>query len=225
MAEEIPKTMRAWHVTRNGPPRDCLALSPSVPVPLPLSGTNVLLKVTHVALNPADPHHMLTIPSWVPFRRRPVPGIDFAGVVAAVPPNSALKVGDEVCGAVGFMSISTGKGTLAEYIAVPAEQCVPRPPGLDMGRAAGLCGVAGQTAYYVLKEAGFMGDKGGEGKRLLVNGASGGVGCLMVQAARALGAEVVGVCSAKNEAFVKRMGATEVRIRSFNMAKTALTSL
>jgi len=208
----LPQTMKAWTVIRAGLPRDALILQPASPAPPAPTGTDILVKVSHVALNPADPHYVRILPSWIPFRRYAVPGIDFAGTVVAAAPgvsvDSGVTVGDEVCGAVSFMYVATGRGTLAEYISLPADQVARRPEKLSLGAAAGLCGVAGQTALLVLKEAGLE-----EGGRVLINGASGGVGTVLVQICKSKGATVVGICSGANEDFVKKLGADEVRDR------------
>ena len=153
---------------------------------------------------------MRVLPSWIPFRKNAVPGIDFAGTVIAagpaVPADSAVKVGSDVCGGVAWTYLAAGRGTLAEYISVPANQVALRPERLSPGAAAGLCGVAGQTALLVLNEAGLK-----DGAKILVNGASGGVGTVLVQICKSKGATVVGVCSGANEDFVKKLGADEVR--------------
>jgi len=210
MADLLPKTMKAWTVIRAGLPREALVLMPASPAPPAPAGADIVIKVSHVALNPADPHYVRILPSWIPFRRYAVPGIDFAGTVVAagpgVPVDGDVKVGTEVCGAVSFMYVATGRGTLTEYISVPADQVSRRPQRLSLGAAAGLCGVAGQTSLLILKEAGFT-----EGGRVLINGASGGVGTVLVQICKGKGATVVGICSGVNEEFIKKLGADEVR--------------
>lgn len=103
------------------------------------------------------------------------------------------------------MSVAMGRGTLAEYIEVPASKVVVKPKSIEARDAAGALGVAGQTAWIVLKEAGVK-----EGDCVLVNGASGGVGSVLVQVARAKGCIVYGVCSEANREFVMGLGAKEV---------------
>lgn len=170
---------------------------------------NILIKVEYASLNPADLNFMAGIPNWVPFRRNPIPGLDFAGKVVkmgpAVPGDLGIEVGTEVCGALNVMSVAVGRGSLAEYLQVPASKVAVKPRGIDMKDAAGALGIAGQTAYIVLKEAAIK-----PGDRVLVNGASGGVGSVLVQVAKAKGALVYGVCSGANAELVKGLGADEV---------------
>lgn len=210
-AGDIPTTMKAWLVTKNGEPKDALTLNADYPVPKQVKGGNILVKVTHAALNPADLNFMANIPNWVPFRRNPIVGLDFAGNVvqvgSSVPSGLGISVGAEVCGAFNVLSVAVGRGSLAEYVEVPADKVALRPKGIMARDAAGALGIAGQTAWLVLKEAGVK-----PGDRVLVNGASGGVGSVLVQVAKAKGAVVYGVCSAANAEFVKGLGAEEVRI-------------
>lgn len=205
----LPKTMKAWLVTKNGEPRDALALRVDAPVPITPKSANLLVKVQYAALNPADLNFMANIPNWVPFRRNPTVGLDFAGTVvklgSAVPSHLAISVGAQVCGSFNVLSVAIGRGTLAEYIEIPASKVALKPANLDPREAAGALGIAGQTAYVVLKEANIK-----AGDRVLVNGASGGVGSVLVQVAKAKGAVVYGVCSGANEEFVKGLGAQEV---------------
>lgn len=202
----IPKTMRAWTVAKNGGPSDALLLKTDAPVPSPVKSGNVLLKVTHAALNPADLNFMSTLPNWLPFRRNPTVGLDFAGEVVQLGPSvTGLSVGSQVAGALNVMSVAVGRGSLAEYVEVPASKVALVPEGLTLRDAAGALGIAGQTAWVILKEAGIE-----KGDRVLVNGASGGVGSVLVQVAKAKGAVVYGVCSGGNAEFVKGLGADEV---------------
>lgn len=209
MAVEIPITMKAWLVVKNGEPKDALSLKTDYPVPSKLKSGNILIKVEYASLNPADLNFMAGIPNWVPFRRNPITGLDFAGKVVkmgpAVPGDLGIEVGTEVCGALNVMSVAVGRGSLAEYLQVPASKVAVKPRGIDMKDAAGALGIAGQTAYIVLKEAAIK-----PGDRVLVNGASGGVGSVLVQVAKSKGALVYGVCSAANAELVKGLGADEV---------------
>lgn len=202
----LPKTMRAWTVTKNGAPQDALLLKTDAAVPSPIKSGNVLIKVTHAALNPADLNFMSTLPNWLPFRRNPTVGLDFAGEVVQLGSSvSGLSVGSRVAGALNVLSVAVGRGSLAEYVEVPASKAALVPEGLAMRDAAGALGIAGQTAWVILKEAGVK-----KGDRVLVNGASGGVGSVLVQVAKAKGAIVYGVCSGGNAEFVKGLGADEV---------------
>ncbi|KKY37501.1 putative alcohol dehydrogenase [Diaporthe ampelina] len=209
MAGDIPSTMKAWLVTKNGQPKDALTLKTDHPVPSKIKAGNILIRVSYAALNPADLNFMGNIPNWIPFRRNPIPGLDFAGEVVKIGPSvssdSGVSLGAEVCGALNVISVAVGRGSLAEYIEVPASKVVVKPKGVDAMDAAGALGIAGQTACIVLKEGGVK-----AGDRVLVNGASGGVGSVLVQVAKAKGAVVYGVCSAANAEMVKGLGADEV---------------
>lgn len=208
---DTPKTMKAWLVAKNGEPRDALTLRPDAPVPASPKSGNLLVKVQYAALNPADLNFMANIPNWVPFRCNPTVGLDFAGKVvklgSAVPPNLGISTGADVCGSFNVLSVAIGRGSLAEYIEIPASKVALKPKNLDPREAAGALGIAGQTAYIVLKEANIK-----AGDRVLVNGASGGVGSILVQVAKAKGAVVHGVCSGANADFVKSLGADDVSL-------------
>jgi len=135
------------------------------------------------------------------FRRpkNPVPGMDVAGTVAAV--GSAVTrfaVGDEVLG--------VGRGTFAEYAAAPEAKLVRKPDALGFERAAVLT-VSGLAALQGLRDAGRI----KAGQRVLIIGASGGVGSYAVQLAKILGAaEVTGVCSTAKADLVRSLGADHV---------------
>lgn len=101
--------------------------------------------------------------------------------------------------------VATGHGSLAEYVPVPASLVSRIPDGFGLRESAGL-GIVSQTAMIAMGEAGGL----GKGDRVLVNGASGGLGSMIVQLAKSYGAEVVGVCSGVNEEMVKGFGADEV---------------
>jgi NADPH:quinone reductase-like Zn-dependent oxidoreductase len=108
-----------------------------------------------------------------------------------------LAPGDEVFG--------TGSGTLAEYVAVPEETLAPKPASVSFEQAAAVP-VAGLTALQGLRDKGRL----QAGQRLLLNGASGGVGTFAVQLAKWLGAEVTAVCSTRNLEMVAALGADRV---------------
>nr|BFE57108.1 NAD(P)-dependent alcohol dehydrogenase [Dactylosporangium thailandense] len=130
--------------------------------------------------------------------RRPILGLDLAGVVAAVGPEvTGLRVGDEVFG--------TGDGTYAE-LAVSTEQRLARKPEpVSFAQAATVAG-SGVAALQGLRDAGRL----RPGQRVLILGAGGGVGSFAVQIARILGAEVTGVCSAAKADLVRSLGAAHV---------------
>ncbi len=216
-----PETMRAWIVGKNGEPADALSLKTDWPAPPAPKGSEILIRVSYVALNPADLHFMRNIPSWLPFRRNAIPGLDFCGEVVAAGPAAPAdrSVGAEVCGSMSVGLVATGRGGLAEYVLVPADLVASKPPSLAPSAAVGLLGIAGQTAHIVIHEAQVK-----EGDCVAINGASGGVGSVLIQIAKAKGAVVTAICSGANEAMVRRLGADDVRIDFFSRAACALTN-
>lgn len=208
--------MRAWVVTRKGLELD--AHRPAPTAAALVKGNNLLLRVRYAGLNPADLALMATIPSWLPWRRNPAVGLDFVGEVLAFGPGAPpalAKTGTLVCGALGVRQAFFGAGTLAEVLVVPAELVAVVPQTLlGSSMAAVGMGVTGQTAALVMREAEAKGAgqvKSWDGLRVLVNGASGGVGSILVQVAKSRGAYVVGVCSGANAEMVQRLGADKVR--------------
>jgi NADPH:quinone reductase-like Zn-dependent oxidoreductase len=130
--------------------------------------------------------------------KNPVPGTDVAGTVEAVGGEvTGLRPGDEVFGWCA--------GAFAEYAAAPERQLVKKPASLTFEQAAAV-GVSASTALQLLRDDG----KVQAGQKVLVNGASGGVGTFAVQIAKALGAEVTGVTSTKNVDLVRSIGADHV---------------
>ena len=128
----------------------------------------------------------------------PVRGREFAGVVAEVGAGvSTLRAGDEVFG--------IGEGALAEYVVARAGKVVPKPAASSMEQAAAIP-ISGTTALQAVRDHGRV----APGQRVLVIGASGGVGSFAVQIARAAGAEVTGVSSAGKVDLVRSLGADHV---------------
>jgi NADPH:quinone reductase-like Zn-dependent oxidoreductase len=129
-------------------------------------------------------------------------GADFAGKVEAVGQRvTRFKPGDEI---YGFVNPLIG-GTYAEYVAVP-DSCVEIKPNNMTFKEAAVVPLAGVTALQSLLDLGNL----QPGQRVLVNGASGGVGTFAIQIAKAMLANVTGVCSPKNLEFIKRLGANNV---------------
>lgn len=170
--------------------------------PAPEPG-QVLVRVRASSLNAVDWYGFTGRP-WL---ARPMTGLrgpkspelghDFAGVVEAVGEGVAgLAAGDRVFGSAA--------GAFAEYV-VPREIVGPMPEGVSFEDAATVP-LAGFTALQGLRDHGNL----QPGHRVLVNGASGGVGTFAVQIARALGAEVHGVCSSRNVEQARRLGAERV---------------
>jgi NADPH:quinone reductase-like Zn-dependent oxidoreductase len=128
----------------------------------------------------------------------PVIGSDVAGVVEAVGKNvRRLQPGDEVFG--------IGKGTFAEYTGAPQDKLAPKPENLTFEQAA-VVAISGLPALQGLRDHG----KVRPGQGVLVVGASGGVGTYAVQIAKALGAQVTGVCSTTKVEMVRSIGADHV---------------
>ena len=127
-----------------------------------------------------------------------VPGTDVAGTVEAVGSDvKGLRPGDEVFGWCA--------GAFAEYARAPEDQFIKKPANLTFEQAAAV-GVSASTALQLLRDNG----KVQPGQKVLINGASGGVGTFAVQIAKAFGAEVTGVTSTKNVELVRSIGADHV---------------
>ncbi|MCV2490756.1 NADP-dependent oxidoreductase [Geodermatophilus sp. YIM 151500] len=158
------------------------------------AGVNpVDLKIRQGALTAAYPHHFPIVPGW-----------DVAGVVeAAGPAVVAFAPGDEVFGYVRRDDVQWG--TTAELVPAP-QRCLARKPRSLSFAEAGALPLAGLTAYQALTEVLDV----GEGERVLVHRAAGGVGFFAVQIAAALGAHVIGTASPRNHGFVRDGGAAEV---------------
>jgi NADPH:quinone reductase-like Zn-dependent oxidoreductase len=175
-------------------------------VPAPVAGDgDVLIRVGAAGVNPLDWHFVVGTP--LPVRmgmgmRAPKPGtrrgVDVAGRVEAVGKDvKAFRPGDDV---FGWCS-----GAFAEYARTPEDHVVAKPTQMTYEEAA-AAPVAAVTALRALRDVGKL----QSGQRLLINGASGGVGSYGVQIAKAMGSEVTGVCSTKNLDLVKSLGADHV---------------
>jgi NADPH:quinone reductase-like Zn-dependent oxidoreductase len=129
----------------------------------------------------------------------PVRGWDVAGTVEAVGGNvTAFRPGDEVMG-------TADQGSFSELTVTPADKLVPKPAGLSFEQAAAIP-ISGMTALRAVRDVG----KVRPGQSVLVIGASGGVGTLAVQIAKASGATVTGVCSTAKADLVRSIGADDV---------------
>ncbi|ROH90984.1 NAD(P)-dependent alcohol dehydrogenase [Stagnimonas aquatica] len=170
--------------------------------PQPAAG-EVLVRIHAAALNPKD-----ALVRSGKFKRLAGPGFpkrmgyDLAGEVAAVGEGvRGYTPGQPVYG----MIQSWRAGAFAEYVALPADELAPRPAGLDYAQAAAIP-LAAQTALQALRDlAGVR-----PGDRVAIHGASGGVGTLAVQIAKALGARVSAICGADSAELVRGLGADEV---------------
>jgi NADPH:quinone reductase-like Zn-dependent oxidoreductase len=193
--------MRAIVYRHYGPP-DVLRLE-EIEKPVP-KDDEVLIRIRASSVNPYDWHFMRGEPRFfrlmMGLSKPKVPrlGADAAGVVEAVGRNvTDLKPGDEVFGGA--------RGAFAEYACARASKLALKPANVSFEQAA--CGVvAGLTALQALRDRGRI----RAGHKVLINGASGGVGTFAVQMARAFGAEVTGVCSKNKVELVRSIGATRV---------------
>jgi NADPH:quinone reductase-like Zn-dependent oxidoreductase len=173
------------------------------PVP---NDDQILIKVRAASINPYDWHFVEGTPYVMRGMgvglRKPKNirlGVDFAGTVEAAGKNvSQFKPGDEVFGGA--------TGAFSQYVCRRAVGAVaPKPPGITFEQAASA-NIAGITALQAVRDKA----KVGPGQKVLINGASGGVGTFAVQIAKAYGAEVTGVCSTRNLELVQKLGADHV---------------
>lgn len=194
--------MKAITVRSYGTP-DVMRLE-EVPVP-EVDADQVLVRVKASSVNPYDWHFLTGLPQIARLSfgmrrpRNPILGADFAGVIEQV--GDAVEgwsVGDAVFG-------QKSGGCYAEYIRIPQKWLVAKPDGVTFEQAA-AAPLAGATALQAVRDHLQV----GPGTRLLVNGASGGVGTFAVQFATGLGAEVTAVCSSRNVEMVRGLGATHV---------------
>jgi len=172
------------------------------PVP---NDNQLLIRVRAVSVNPLDWHFM----EGTPYIGRPLAfgflkpdvqrlGVDYAGTVEAVGKNvTEFKPGDEVYG--------NKFGAFAEYLVANDKALALKPANLTLEQAASLP-VAAITALQALRDTGKL----QPGQKVLINGASGGVGTFAVQIAKTFGAEVTGVCSGRNAELVRSLGADHV---------------
>ena len=193
--------MKAIVYRRYGSP-DVLRLE-EVPTPVPKDG-EVLVRVHAASVNPLDWHLLRGKPyivrptsGWRKPKRN-IPGVVVAGVVEAVGRDVTLvKPGDEVFG--------EKTRACAEYVCGPEKLFVHKPANMTLEQAAALP-VGAITALQALREKGQL----EPGQKVLINGASGGVGTFAVQLGKHLGGEVTGVCSTVNVDMVRSLGADHV---------------
>jgi NADPH:quinone reductase-like Zn-dependent oxidoreductase len=193
--------MKAIVYRRNGPP-DVLEYE-EVERPIP-GDDEVLVRVRAASINPLDWRIMRGLPGPLNLlmtrglSKVTTPGVDVAGEVDAVGRRvTRFRAGDAVFGA--------SKGAFAEYACTKETRLTKKPDGITFEQAASSP-VAGLTALQALRDKGRV----QPGQRVLINGASGGVGTFAVQMARLLGAHVTGVCSTANLDLVRSLGADRV---------------
>ena len=186
-------------------------LRPAEIDPPPVGDDDVLIRVRATSVNTPDWITVAGVPYILRLRsglrgpRTPVRGSDVAGVVEETGRNvTDFQPGDEVFGSAWANSLAT-IGTFAELTVAPADRLTRKPAGLSFDEAGGSV-MSGITALTAMREVGQV----GQGRSVLINGASGGIGTFAVQFAKALGAEVTGVCSQGNLELVQSLGADAV---------------
>ena len=183
-----------------GPPEVLELTQIEKPVPAP---EQILVKVHSAGVNPLDWHYMrgspyiMRLSSGLGSPSSTRLGVDFAGTVEAVGANvTRYKPGDAIFGGAN--------GAFAQYLTVKETGAIALKPLNISFAQASTVGIAGITALQALKDKGQL----QAGQKVLVNGASGGVGTFAVQIARAMGAEVTGVSSQRNHALLRSLGAS-----------------
>jgi NADPH:quinone reductase-like Zn-dependent oxidoreductase len=172
------------------------------PVP---ADNEVLVRLHAASVNPLDWHYlegtpyMVRLDAGIGKPADPRLGVDFSGTVEAVGKSvTRFKPGDEVFG---------GKfGALAQYVAVPEERALALKPANVSHEQAAAVAIAALTALQALRDQGHV----HSGEKVLINGASGGVGTFAVQIAKSFGTNVTGVCSTRNVGLVRSIGADQV---------------
>jgi NADPH:quinone reductase-like Zn-dependent oxidoreductase len=197
--------MKAFISEKYGPPEMLRMAEVEQPTP---AADEVLVKVLAVSVNPADWRSMRAKPFFSratlgllrPKHR--IPGVDIAGRVEAVGSDvTQFTLGDEVYANL----LDHGSGGFAEYVSVPVEVMSFKPANLSFEEAAAVP-MAGVTALQGLRHHGEI----QAGQRVLINGASGGIGTFAVQIAKSYGSEVTGVTSTRNIDLVGSLGAAHV---------------
>jgi NADPH:quinone reductase-like Zn-dependent oxidoreductase len=199
--------MKAIICTKYGSP-DVLHLQ-EVEKPAP-KDDEVLIKIHAASINSRDlrmlranPFFMRLMPGGLFGPKNKILGADFAGRVEAIGCNvKQFTPGDEV---FGFMPSATGRGTFAEFVCAKENLMILKPVNLTFEQAAAVP-LAAITALQGLRDKGNI----QLGQKVLINGASGGVGTFAVQIAKAFGAEVTAVCSTRNLEMARSLGADHV---------------
>jgi NADPH:quinone reductase-like Zn-dependent oxidoreductase len=199
--------MKAIVCTKYGPPKVLQLKEVAKPAP---QDDEVLIKIHAASINSRDWRRMRANPFFIRLMaggllkpKNPILGADVAGRVEAIGSNvKQFKPGDEV---FGYLPSATGRGTFAEYVCAKENLITLKPANLTFEQSAAVP-LAAMTALQGLRDNGNI----QPGQKVLINGASGGVGTFAVQIAKAFGAEVTGVCSTRNLEMVRSIGADHV---------------
>ena len=197
--------MRAIVYEKYGPPEVLQLKNVEKPTP---KKDEVLVSVQAASLNAGDWHALRGTPflqrleSGFPYPKVKILGADVAGIVEAVGENvTQFQPGDEIYGDLYWC----GFGAFADYVTIHERSVSLKPTNLTFEEAATVPQAA-FTALHALRDQGQV----QPGQKVLVNGASGGVGTFAVQIAKAFGADVTGVCSTHNLEIVRSIGAGQV---------------
>jgi NADPH:quinone reductase-like Zn-dependent oxidoreductase len=199
--EASRRTMQAMVQDRYGHATDVLSQR-TVPVP-EIDAHEILVRIRSSSVNAMEWHLVNGKPyifrASFGFRPQPTPGADLSGVIEAVGSDvGTFRVGDEVFGEIWT-------GAYAQYARANEEDLALKPKGVTFREAAAV-GVAGLTALQGLRDVAGV----EPGQKVLINGASGGVGTYAIQIAKVLGAEVTAVCSTRNVELARSLGADRV---------------
>jgi len=199
--------MRAHLYHQYGPPTVLKLEDSPKPIPAP---NEILIKIHAASVNPYDWHflrgepYLLRLMAGLRHPKDPRLGADLAGEVQSVGASvTHFKPGDAVFG--------VGKGAFAEFACAQESQLAPKPANISFEQAAAVP-IAGLTALQALRKAGLRQPNvaAASQSKVLINGASGGVGTFSVQIAKAFGAHVTAVCSARNVEMVRALGVDRV---------------
>lgn len=170
--------------------------------PPQIKPSELLVKVHATSVNPLDWKVRQGMLKWLMSNKFPkILGADLSGEVVEVGTQvTRFKPGDEI-----YASLPSSSGTYAEFVAVAEKLAAPKPSNINHAEA-GVVPLTAMTALQALRNLGNI----KAGYKVLINGASGGVGIFAVQIAKAFDAEVTGVCSQKNSELVKSLGCDRV---------------
>ncbi|KAK9710788.1 hypothetical protein K7432_008212 [Basidiobolus ranarum] len=209
----LPETMKALQLVAYGSSKEALFYNEEVPMPQIKNPTEVLVRIKASGLHSSEAKARAgNVKLVTSFRSLPwVLGTDYAGTIVKKGDQvTEYEVGDAV---FGSLKIPFGRsGTYAQYAVVDtqSDSIAKKPSDLSFEQAASS-GSTALTAYKgIIKTGGYDVDDKSTVRKILVIGASGGVGSYGVQIAKAIGAETLGICSGKNAEFVKELGADRI---------------